>query len=306
MPQSAIRRILEQYPAENPGVKAHLHRLLAQGMTGEKGKLIIYAVDQGFEHGPMKSFAINPVAHDPLYHFQFAEEAKLSAFAAPLGLLEVGADRYAGSLPLILKLNSSNALAQPEEPDQALTASVDDALRLGCVGVGFTIYPGSNASFPMLEDLKDIIAEARAKGLFTVVWSYARGHLSSAGETATDVIAYGAHMACLMGAHIVKVKIPTTHLETADAKALAAQGKVSIQTMEDSLRYVVRSCFEGRRMVIFSGGTQKGTQDLLEETKAICKSGGAGSIIGRNIFQRPKAEALELVQAMGTIYNKKD
>ena len=298
-----LTAILENYGSENPGVRAHLVQLLSQGMTAGTGKLLIYAVDQGFEHGPIKSFAINGDSHDPLYHFKFASEAGLSAFAAPLGLLEVGAGAYAGTLPLILKMNSSNSLMEMDAPDQAVTASIDDALRLGCVGVGFTLYPGSGASLGMLEDLRDIAAEAKAKGLVVVVWSYARGaELSAAGETAADVIAYGAHMACLMGAHIVKVKIPTTHVETSAGKDAVAKGYASFDTPQDSLEYVIKSAFDGRRLVIFSGGVTKGTDALLEEVALVRRAGGAGSIIGRNMFQRPYKEALELARQMGALY----
>lgn len=297
-----ILAILDQYKTESPGVKDKLVRLLMHGQTRGTGKVVISAVDQGFEHGPLQSFGKNFPAHDPLYHFDFAAEAKLSALAAPMGFLEIGADQYAGQLPLILKLNSSNILAKPAAPDQALTSSVDDALRLGCVGVGFTIYPGSNLSFNMFEELRDVIKEARAKGLLVIVWSYPRSNLSPAGETGLDVVAYGAHMACLLGAHIVKIKMPSSHIETEKSKGIVASENLAFEKQEDCVKYIMESTFQGKRMAIFSGGASKDTADLLAETKAIQMGGGYGSIIGRNIFQRPRAEALKLANDICAIY----
>src|ERR1700741_515348 len=137
--------ILSNYESDNPGVKANLHRILMQGRLGGTGKLIILPVDQGFEHGPARSFSVNEPAYDPHYHYQLAIDAGLSAYAAPLGMLEAGADKFAGQIPTILKVNSSNSWAGGA--NQAVTGSVDDALRLGCSAIGFTIYPGSDDCF---------------------------------------------------------------------------------------------------------------------------------------------------------------
>ncbi|CAA7615124.1 class I fructose-bisphosphate aldolase [Magnetospirillum sp. UT-4] len=298
MSDDTIRAILSGYQADTPGTKANLYRMLAQGRLGGTGRLAILPVDQGFEHGPARSFAVNPPAYDPLYHFRLALEAGCSAFAAPLGLLEAGADRYAGALPLILKVNSANALSGDlEAPTQALTAGVDDALRLGCAAIGMTIYPGSDRAYDMLEDLRELAAEARAKGIAVVVWSYPRGGgLSAAGETALDVVAYGAHMACLMGANIVKVKLPSAHMEQPEAaKAYAAAG-IDTSSLAKRVAHVVQSCFNGSRIVVFSGGAAKSDlAALYDEIEAIRDGGGFGSIIGRNSFQRPWPEAVMML-----------
>jgi class I fructose-bisphosphate aldolase len=300
----AIQKILSWYESDNPGTKANLVRLLMQGRLGGTGKMIILPVDQGFEHGPARAFAANSAAYDPHYHFQLAIDAGLNAYAAPLGWLEAGANTFAGVIPTILKMNSSNSLYGKENaPDQAITASVEDALRLGCSAIGFTIYPGSDASLDMFEEIRDLAAEAKACGLAVVIWSYARGALSKAGETAIDVIAYGAHMAALLGAHIIKAKLPTAHLENEDAKKQYVQHQIKIDTLEDRVRHVVQSCFNGRRLVIFSGGEIKETSSVLEEAGAIAAGGGNGLIIGRNCFQRPRTEALgmldELIKTLG-------
>jgi fructose-bisphosphate aldolase, class I len=302
--KQAIQKILSWYESDNPGTKANLARLLMQGRLGGTGKMIILPVDQGFEHGPARAFAANPAAYDPHYHFQLAIDAGLNAYAAPLGWLEAGAGTFAGMIPTILKMNSSNSLYdKANAPDQAITASVEDALRLGCSAIGFTIYPGSDASLEMFEEIRDLAAEAKACGLAIVIWSYARGALSKAGETAIDVVAYGAHMAALLGAHIIKVKLPTAHLENEDAKKQYSQHQIKIDTLEDRIRHVVQSCFNGRRLVIFSGGEIKETSSVLKEAEAIAAGGGNGMIIGRNCFQRPREEALtmldELIKILG-------
>jgi class I fructose-bisphosphate aldolase len=298
-----VKEILSWYESDNPGVKTNLARILMHGRLAGSGKVVILPVDQGFEHGPARSFAPNPAAYDPRYLFELAIEAGLSAYAAPLGPLEMGAVTYAGEVPLILKMNSANSMAGGNVSDQALTASVDDALRLGCVGVGFTIYPGSDACYAMQEELRELIAEAKAKGLVPVVWSYPRGgKISKEGETALDIVAYAAHMAALMGATIIKVKPPKSGVDLSAAKDSYAKAEVPMDTLPDRIRHVMQASFAGRRLVVFSGGEAKGTEGVLEEIRQIRDGGGHGSIIGRNSFQRPKAQALELLDQVVKIY----
>jgi class I fructose-bisphosphate aldolase len=302
-----VKKILENYESDNPGTKANLARILMQGRLGGTGKLVILPVDQGFEHGPARSFAPNPDAYDPHYHFQLALDAGLSAYAAPLGMIEAGADSVAGAIPTILKVNSSNSLATAKtNPDQAVTASVNDALRLGCAAIGFTIYPGSDVAFDQFEEIRDLAEEAKASGLAVVIWSYPRGGtLSKEGETAVDICAYAAHMAALLGAHIIKVKPPTQHLELAAAKKVYEDRKIPIGTLTDRVRHVVQSCFNGRRIVVFSGGEAKDLEGVYNEARGIRDGGGNGSIIGRNTFQRPKDDALKMLDTIIQIYQGK-
>jgi class I fructose-bisphosphate aldolase len=299
-----VKKILDAYESDNPGTKANLARILMQGKLGGTGKLVILPVDQGFEHGPARSFAPNPAAYDPHYHFQLAIDAGLSAYAAPLGFIEAGAATYAGAIPTILKVNSANSLSRAKEgPSQALTGSVEDALRLGCSAIGFTIYPGSDVAYDMMEEIAEMGREAKACGLAVVIWSYPRGgSLSKQGETAIDICAYAAHMAALLGAHIIKVKPPTDFLELDAAKKVYEQQKIDIASAAARYRHVVQSCFNGRRIVVFSGGEAKDTDSVLNEARAIKAGGGNGSIIGRNTFQRPRAEALKLLEALIAIY----
>lgn len=303
-----VKRILDNYESDGPGTKAKLARILMHGKLGGTGKLVILPVDQGFEHGPARSFAANPAAYDPHYHFQLAIDAGLSAYAAPLGMIEAGAATFAGRIPTILKLNSANSLSRAKEnADQAVTASVDDAVRLGCSAIGLTIYPGSDAAYGMFEEVQALGEEAKRKGLAVVIWSYPRGgSLSKAGETAIDVCAYAAHMAALLGAHIIKVKPPTAHLELEAAKKVYESQKIDISTLAARVRHVVQASFDGRRLVVFSGGEAKDDASLIAEVRSLCDGGASGSIIGRNSFQRPREKALELLDTIIGIYKGRD
>jgi class I fructose-bisphosphate aldolase len=298
-----VKEILSWYSADNAGTKANLARMLNHGRLAGTGKMVILPVDQGFEHGPARSFAQNPAGYDPRYHFELAIESGCSAYAAPLGFIEAGAAEFAGDVPLILKLNNNESLAKGGEPLPAVTGSVAEALRLGCAAIGFTIYPGSGEAKVMYSQIATLTAEAKAKGLAVVVWSYPRGSsLSKEGETAIDVSAYAAQIACQLGAHIVKVKPPTAHLEQPEAKKVYEKEKVPIATLAERTRHVVQSAFGGRRIVIFSGGPAKGRQEILDEIRGLADGGSFGSIMGRNSFQRPKTEAIELLHEVMDIY----
>ena len=297
-----VKQILSNYASDNPGTLTNLYRLLNTGTLAGTGKLVILPVDQGFEHGPARSFAPNPEGYDPDYHYQLAIDSGCSAYAAPLGALEVGAAKFAGQVPLLLKLNNSDSLAKMDAPASAVTGSVEDALRLGCVGIGYTIYPGSPARNTVYQELRELTIEAKRKGLVVVVWSYARGSVSKEGETGIDVIAYSAHIAAQLGAHIVKVKPPTAHIEQAEAKKAYEKAGIKIDTLADRARHVVQSVFNGKRIVIFSGGEAKGTDAVLEEVRQLAKGGASGAIMGRNAFQRPRAEALKLLADVMAIY----
>ena len=299
-----IKSILSNYESDNPGVKSNLARILMSGKLAGTGKLIILPVDQGFEHGPARSFAKNDVGYDPHYHFKLAINAGLSAFAAPLGMLEAGADTFAGQIPLIMKVNSSNSLSREKySPSQAITGSVNEAIRLGCSAIGFTIYPGSDAALDMISDIQDMALEAKSAGLAVVVWSYPRGgDISKEGETAIDIVAYAAHMAALVGAHIIKVKPPTAHIELEEAKKVYLSENIVIDTLSNRIKHVVQSCFQGRRLVVFSGGNSKDKTSFLNEIRGLYEGGATGSIIGRNSFQRPYNEALNLLSEVTDIY----
>ena len=298
-----VQKILANYETDNAGVKGKLHNILMQGKLAGTGKLVILPVDQGFEHGPARSFAINPPAYDPHYHYQIAIDAGLSAYAAPLGMLEAGADKFAGQIPTILKVNSSNSWAT--RVDQAITGSVDDALRLGCAAIGFTIYPGSDEIFEMMGQIREMREEAASVGIATVIWSYPRGGiLPKSGELALDVGAYAAHMAALLGAHIIKVKLPSDHIEQEEAKKIYEN--IDSSTQARRVAHVVQACFAGRRIVVFSGGAAKGSDAVYQDARDVRDGGGNGTIIGRNTFQRPREEALAMLDKLVRIYKGRE
>jgi class I fructose-bisphosphate aldolase len=300
-----VKQILSYYSSENVGVKSNLARMMNHGALAGTGKFVILPVDQGFEHGPARSFAPNPAGYDPDYHHQLAIDSGCNAYAAPLGALEASADKFAGQIPLILKLNNSDTLAKVEQPISAVTASVEDAVRLGCSAIGYTIYPGSGARNEQYQELRELIAEAKSVGLPTIVWAYPRGAgLSKEGELAIDVIAYSAHVSCQLGAHVVKVKPPKDFIEQAEAKKVFEKYGIPTKTMADRIKHVVQSCFNGKRIVIFSGGETKSTDELLEDVRGIAAGGGFGSIMGRNAFQRPRAEGLKLLADVMEIFRK--
>ncbi len=299
-----VQKILSQYEGETPGVKAKLCQMLMAGKLSGSGKMIILPVDQGFEHGPARSFAPNPASYDPHYHYQLAIDAGLNAYAAPLGPLEAGADTFAGQIPTILKVNSANSLmSDTAGKNQAVTASVDDALRLGCAAIGFTVYPGSDMALDMFEEIVEMRKEAAAKGVATVIWSYPRGEaITKEGETAIDVAAYAAHIAALLGAHIIKVKLSTDHLMLPEAKKVYEAENIDISTQAARVADCVKAAFNGRRLIVFSGGAKKGADSVYDDARAIRDGGGNGSIIGRNSFQRERGDALDMLGKLVDIY----
>ena len=298
-----VKEILSWYGSDNPGVKANLARMMNTGTLAGTGKFVILPVDQGFEHGPARSFEPNPAAYDPDYHVQLAIDSGCNAYAAPLGFIEAVADKFAGQVPLILKTNNSDTLAKVDQPCSAITSSVEDALRLGCSAIGYTIYPGSGQRNQQYQDLRELILEAKSHGLPTVLWAYPRGAgISKDGETAIDVCAYAAQISAQLGAHVIKIKPPKDFIEQAEAKKVFEKYNIPTKTLEDRVRHCIKSAFNGKRIVIFSGGETKGTDELLADVKALAAGGAFGSIMGRNAFQRPRAEAIKLLHSVMQIF----
>ncbi len=298
-----VKEIISWYGHENPGTISNIYKILMHGKLAGTGKIVILPVDQGFEHGPDRSFVPNPLGQDPCYHAQLAIDAGLNAHAAPLGSIETIAREYAGRIPLILKVNSHDMLKKTTDPIPAVTSCVEDALRLGCAAVGFTIYPGSAYAKEMYEEIRQIGLEAKSGGLAVVIWSYPRGSsISKEGETAVDVIAYAVQIAAQLGADIIKVKPPTQHIEFEDTRKIYVKHGVEIGTLKDRVEHVIESAFNAKRIVIFSGGPAKGREEMLEEIRQINDGGSFGSIIGRNSFQRNKEDALKLLEEVIAIY----
>lgn len=302
-----VREILSWYGSDNPGTLTNLARILNHGRLAGTGKMVILPVDQGWEHGPARSFAPNPDGYDPRYHFKLAIESGCNAYAAPLGFIEAAAREFAGEIPLILKCNNHDLLMDEKDSWQALTASIGDALRLGCCAVGLTIYPGSGLRMEMYEKLRRYSEEAKQAGLAVVVWSYPRGsQISKEGETAVDVSGYAAQIAAQIGAHIIKIKLSTDFIEQDAARKVYEKEKIPIATLTERVRHMMQCAFAGRRIVVFSGGAKKDSEDaIFDEARAIRDGGGHGSIIGRNSFQRKKNDALKMLDSIMSIYEGK-
>lgn len=290
----SIANIISHYVHQSPGLRANLYRILMHGAVGGTGRLVILPVDQGLEHGPDVSFKPNPEAYDPSYHFELAIKAKLSAYAAHYSWLQSCVDRYIGKIPLILKLNANNALNKSQDPEQVLINCPKDAVQLGCSAVGITIYPGSTSFNKSIYEIKEVIKESKSMGLPVVMWAYPRGS-SIKSPTAIDISAYSAHIACALGADIIKLKLPTNELNSelsADSSAASDQ----FSTIESRVAHVMRAAFNYTRLVVFSGGVAKSDQQIIEEARGIRLGGGSGSMIGRNAFQRSAKKALLLLQ----------
>ena len=299
-----VKEILSWYSSDNPGTLTNLARILNHGNLAGTGKMVILPVDQGFEHGPGRSFAPNPAGYDPRYHIELAIESGCNAYAAPLGFLEAVAADYAGEIPLILKANSHDVLHGEKDPMGALTATVEDAVRLGCVGVGYTIYPGTVDRRFLYEQFRELALEAKRHGLVVVLWAYARGGdlKEKSNETALDVITYAAQIAAQLGAHIIKVKLPNDTVALPEAQKVYEKYDIPRDSLTDRVKHVVESAFAGRRIVIFSGGAKKDSDEAVyDEIRAIRDGGGFGSIMGRNAFQRTQEGAVELLTTVQKI-----
>jgi len=323
--EARVKEILSWYPTMTESQRTNLLRIINYGRIGGSGKFVILPVDQGWEHGPGRSFQPNPAGYDPIYHAKLAIDAGCNAYAAPLGAVEAAVD-VAGDaqLPVILKVNShSTMMPDRGDPFPAITAWVDDAVRLGCVAVGFTIYPGSNSDREMCQQVKELVDDARRAGLVVVVWAYPRGgglpYANFVGElaedkttyftkedveSAVDVVCYGVHIACQLGAHIIKCK-PTTKvvaLPEHRKKGKETYAGVAIETLADRTKLVVQSAFDGHRIVINSGGAAKAIEAVLAEVRELKAGGSFGSIMGRNSFQRPYGDGVTLLHQVQDVW----
>ena len=300
-----VKKILANYESDNPGTKANLARILMQGKLGGTGKLVILPVDQGFEHGPARSFAPNPPAYDPHYHFQLAIDAGLSAYAAPLGMIEAGADTFAGADPDHPQgqqrqqpgaRQGSRPGGHRQRQGRAAARLLGDRLHhLSRLRRRLRHDGGDRASWP---------TRPSRSASPSVIWSYPRGgSMSKEGETAIDISAYAAHMAALLGAHIIKVKPPTDHLELEAAKKVYEKQK--IDDRHAGAARIATSCSPASTAGASSSSRAarpRTTTASIDEARAIRDGGGNGSIIGRNTFQRPRDEALKLLDSIIRIY----
>jgi class I fructose-bisphosphate aldolase len=274
-----------------PGKRARLHRLLYEFGPGN-GTLMLLPIDQGIEHGP-RDFFPNPASKDPDYQFRLAAEAGYSALACQIGMAEKYYPDYAGSVPLILKVNGKTDIPSSAHAFSSCNASVEDGVRLGADAIGYTLYVGSPRQDEDLAQLKQVRQDCDRFGMPLVVWSYPRGEAIDAkgGATSFYAIDYAARMAMEMGADVVKVNMPVVNADK-DKDAPAPYNEMQV-SQDEAITQVVESA--GRSLIVLSGGSKVDDATVLDHVRSVMDAGGSGVIFGRNVWQREWSEALEII-----------
>lgn len=283
----------------SPGKKTRLKRLLyGHGPGG--GTLLVLPIDQGLEHGPIDFFA-NPASLDPQYQYELAREGRFSAIALHIGLAEKYYAEFAGDVPLILKLNGKTAIPSDAQAFSPLTGTVEDAVRLGADAVGYTIYVGSPAQDRDFLQFVDVRRDADRFGMPLVVWAYPRGEAigKKGGRDGLYAVDYAARVALELGADVVKVNYPKASEK--DAESPPPYNTLRLAP-DESFRKVVESA--GRTLVLVSGGEKIGDPELLKKVRSSLDAGATGIIFGRNLWQRPKADALRLTRELHAIFRE--
>jgi class I fructose-bisphosphate aldolase len=294
-------------------VLRNLATLFDHGRLGGTGYLSLLPVDQGIEHSGGSAFGPNPALFDPEAIVQLAIEGGCNGVTSTYGVLGAVARKYAHKIPFIVKLNHNELLTLPNTYDQRMFASVTQSFEMGAVGVGATIYFGSENSDRQIEEVSAAFAHAHELGMFTVLWCYLRNSGFKVDgkdyHTAADLTGQANHLGVTLGADIIKQKQPETNGGYLAIKA----GKTSDQVYDqlttdhpiDLTRYQVINCYMGRAPLINSGGASTGKDDLKQAVRTAVinkRAGGAGLISGRKAFQRPLKEGVELLNAIQDVY----
>ncbi len=260
------------------------------------GKTIILPYDQGLEHGP-RDFFHAPFAENPLHIIEIAKKARYNAVVFHVGNARRYFDRMYGEIPLVLKVNGKTEIPSDAEPLSAVTASVDDALRLSAIAIGYTLYIGSSRQDEDFEQFAAIREEAHQAGLPIIVWSYPRGLAIEAkgGKNSLYAVEYAARTAVELGADMVKVNVPSMKK---DPKMPEPYQGFNVE-LQEALKRVVRAACGAP--VIFAGGEMVSDEDLLEKARLCINAGGSGFIFGRNIWQRPLDKAMEITAKLKQI-----
>lgn len=281
----------------SPGKRTRLKRLLYDYGPGG-GTLLVLPIDQGLEHGPVDFFS-NPDALDPDYQYRLAKEGNFSAIALHIGLAEKYFHRYAGEVPLILKLNGKTAIPSDAQSFSSLTGTVEDAVRLGADAVGYTVYVGSPAQDRDFAQFQQVRREADRFGMPVIVWAYPRGDAVAkrGGKESLYAIDYAARVALELGADVVKLNYPVRSEK--DTESPAPYNTLQLSP-EAAFRKVVESA--GRALVLVSGGEKVGDPELLEKVRMSMNAGATGIIFGRNLWQRPWDDALRITRDLHGIF----
>ncbi len=272
------------------GKRTRLHRLL-HTFGPANGTLMFLPIDQGLEHGP-RDFFVNPPAKDPDFQLRLAKEGGFSGVVFQYGIAEKYMSRFAGQVPLVLKLNGKTEIPSDAQPISPIICTVEDAVRLGADAVGYTLYVGSPLQAADFEQFRKVRDDATRFGMPVIVWAYPRGEAIDAkgGRDSFYAIDYAARVANELGVDIVKINVPKLN-PAKDTSAPAPYNTLSI-TQDEAVRQVVESA--GRTLVLFSGGEMQGESDVVAKARLAMESGATGVIFGRNLWQRPYDEALTL------------
>ncbi len=294
-------------------VLRNLGVLLNTGRLGGTGYISILPVDQGIEHTAAASFSPNPIYFDPKNIVELAVDAGCNAVATTLGVLGAVARRYAHKIPFIAKVNHNELLTYPQEYDQVMFGSVQQAFDLGAVGVGATVYWGAEESRREMQEVSEAFEEAHQLGMFTVLWCYVRNSAFKKDgvnyEASADLTGQANHLGVTIQADIIKQKLPEnnggyTALKYGKTSKLVYE-KLTTPHPIDLTRYQVVNCYMGRAGLINSGGASSGAGDLREAVRTAVinkRAGGTGLISGRKAFQRPMADGIGLLNAIQDVY----
>jgi class I fructose-bisphosphate aldolase len=272
----------------SPGKRARLHRMLYE-YGPANGTLLLLPIDQGLEHGPVDFFD-NPDSIDPDFQYELALDGNYSGIALHYGLASKYFAKYAGKIPLVLKINGKTNIPSDDDPFSPLTATVEDAVRLGADAVGYTLYVGSPSQGEDIAQLTDVRDECDRYGMPLIVWAYPRGAAIKAkgGQDSLYAVDYAARVACELGADVVKLNVPKVE---ANDKQPKPYGTMTIGE-EEALRKVVKSA--GRTLVLISGGSKISDDDLVHKARLAMEAGVTGLIFGRNMWQRKHDGALAI------------
>jgi class I fructose-bisphosphate aldolase len=301
----------------SPAVLRNLQLLFNTGRLANTGYVSILPVDQGIEHSAGASFAPNPDYFDPENIVKLALAGGCNAVASTLGILGACARKYAHKIPFILKINHNEFLSYPNSFDQILFASVKQAFDMGAVGVGATVYFGSEESKRQIQEITHTFQQAHELGMFTVLWCYLRNAAFKTKEkdyhVAADLTGQANHLGVTIQADIIKQKLPTNNGGFEALKFGKTSPDVYTKLCSDNpidlTRYQVANCFMGRSGLINSGGESKGASDLAEAVKTAVinkRAGGMGLISGRKAFQKPLKDGVALLNAIQDVYLNKD
>ena len=285
---------LEDLDYLNIGKRVRLHRLMYEHGPGN-GRMIILPIDQGLEHGPT-SFFPNPESANPEYQFLLAETGGYSGIALQIGLAQKYARKYAGKVPIVLKLNGKTRIPPADHPFSPLTASVEDAVRIGADAVGYTLYVGSPRQSDDFLQFRQVRADADRYGMPVIVWAYPRGEAVDAkgGKNSLYAIDYAARVACELGADAIKLNVP---VDDPKKRKLQPEPYASLElSYEEGVKKVIKTA--NKTPVLFSGGSKISDDDLLHRARVCLEQGASGLLFGRNLWQRPWNEALEMTNKL--------